>query len=127
MRYTTFLVAVLAALSIGALQASGYASFGTPALSFVAGSPLRVHGAHFRQHERVRVTFNVGSQAPAVVVRTSVAGSFTASAPAGLTSDPCGSPLVISATGVLGDHASLRRPPRLCAPETPSAPALPAG
>ena len=82
---------------------------------------------HFHEHERVRVTFDAGTQAPIVVVRTSASGSFTVSAPSGFTSDPCGSALVISAAGVQGDQALLRRPPRLCAPETPGAPALPAG
>ena len=127
MRLSLLFATSVAVLSIGTLAASAGTVAVTPTLTFVSVSPLQVHGSHFRGRERVRVTFQGASTAPTVTVRTTLYGSFTLSAPSGFTTDGCGPAFVISAAGVHGDTALLRRPARLCAPAQPApSPALPA-
>ncbi len=119
-----FRALVIATLSFGVVPAYGGVSGAGPTLTFVTVAPPKVHGAHFRAHKGVRVTFRVGSEAQVVVLRSSGSGSFTVVAPS-LPPDPCGTPLLITAVGVHGDNALLRRPPRYCAPASPGAPAMP--
>lgn len=118
MRSTAISVVVaLAALSVAALPA--WASL-HPSISFVSSSPLMLQGTHFAGRERVRVTFQAKSTT-VLTVRTSRAGAFVVSAPSGFTLDQCGSiAITVSAAGVHGDSALLRRPPRLCAPAAPA-------
>ena len=62
----------------------------------------------------VRVSFRTAAAPSLVIVRATPAGTFTAAAPAGLTYDRCGSPLVVSAAGASGDRVVLRLAPLLC-------------
>ncbi|HEY4346232.1 MAG TPA: hypothetical protein VGM80_01485 [Gaiellaceae bacterium] len=121
MRWITFMFAVVAlTLSVAVLSA---AASSRPSLSIVSSSPLAVHGVHFGARERVRLTFRA-SKTSVLVVRTSRLGAFTVNAPAGFSLDRCGGgSLAVSASGLHGDTALLRRPLRACAPAAPASPA----
>ena len=54
-------------------------------LRIVQAQPPIVSGAHFRHAERVKVTFDLGAQRFVRIVRTTAAGSFSASAASGIS------------------------------------------
>ena len=87
-----------------------------PSIRVVSTTPPTVRGTHFAARERVRVSFRTAAAPRVVIAGVTAAGTFTATAPAGLTYDRCSSPLVVSAAGASGDRAVLRVPPRLCPP-----------
>jgi hypothetical protein len=68
----------------------------------------------------VRVTFQAGSMI-VLTAHTTRFGVFVLNAPDGFVLDQCGGRSVtVSAAGVHGDFALLRRPSRLCAPAAPA-------
>ena len=95
--------------------AAGSAS-SAPGLSLSASRPLVVHGSRFAGGERVRVSFRAGMQTLTRSVRATPLGAFALTTPQTLAYDPCSTTLVVSAKGVTGDTAVVRRPPRGCAP-----------
>jgi hypothetical protein len=98
---------VLASLAYGATTVH-------PILRLVASSPVKVHGAHFRSAERVRVTFDLGAQNVVRTLRANRAGSFTASTDADF--DRCGTLVVIRAVGARSGAATVKLQLPECAP-----------
>ena len=62
------------------------------------------------------MNLRAGGLAFARSVRATAAGAFALTLPRTLTYDLCSTTLVVSATGTTGDAATLKRPPRGCAP-----------
>ena len=99
------LVAAVAALG-GHAAAQPQASRSHPRLSLAQRSPLKVRGAGFRRHERVRVVARAGGGAAATRhVKARRSGSFVVSLP-GVPAARCGL-LIVRATGAQGSSASL--------------------
>lgn len=73
-----------------------------------------VQGRSFYRREAVRLSFT-GPFELQRRVRTTAIGTFSAPLPKAY--DPCSGPLVIIASGIRGDQASLKLPPRACAPQ----------
>jgi hypothetical protein len=71
-----------------------------------------IQGRAFYRHEVVRLKFT-GPFELQRRVRTTAIGAFSATLP---KYDPCTGPLIITASGMRGDEASLKLPPRACAP-----------
>jgi len=106
--------AVLAALALASCAAA--ASSTRPLLRLVQSQPPIVRGTHFRHAERVKVTFDVGAQRFVRIVRTTLTGSFSASAASG-NLDRCGDQLLVVAVGKLGDRASVKLQLPDCPPQ----------
>jgi hypothetical protein len=98
------LVAAVAALG-GHAAAQPRASRAQPRLSLAQRSPLKVRGAGFRRHERVRVVARAGGAAATRHVKARRSGSFVVSLP-GVPAARCGL-LIVRATGAQGSSASL--------------------
>lgn len=107
-------VAMLAALAFAACAAA--ATSVRPVLRIVHAQPPIVSGAHFRHAERVQVTFDLGAQRFVRFVRTTGAGTFSASAASG-DLDRCGDQLLVVAVGRLGDRASVKLQLPDCPPQ----------
>jgi hypothetical protein len=120
MRYLTIsAAAVLAALAVAWPAGASL----RPSIAFVSSSPLQVRGVHFAGRERVHLTF-AAKTTTVLTIRTTRAGTFLVNAPTGFALDQCGGgSITVSAAGVHGDAALLRRPSRLCAPAAPATPA----
>jgi hypothetical protein len=104
-------VAVFAIALLTAATSSGGQRL-KPTLTLHPGSSIVVDGAHFRQHERVKVTSSTGTSA---TVRANSRGNFTVTLH-GMPVDRC-SALVVRAQGSAGSFAMARRPPLPeCAP-----------
>ena len=102
--------ALLAALLWTAVVAS--ANQPRPTLTMHVGSSVVVDGAHFRSHERVKVTSTTGASG---TVRANSRGAFTITLH-GVPVDRCAA-LVLRARGSEGSFAMARRPPLPeCAP-----------
>jgi hypothetical protein len=76
--------------------------------------PATVKGWDFAGLERVRVAFSAGGGTWMRTVRTTAAGTFVAPAPDEFKYSPCGSPLLLTAVGARGDHATLKLAQREC-------------
>jgi len=101
---------LFAALAVSGL-AGAASTTRKPVLRLVAND---VQGRSFYPREVVRMRFT-GPFELQRRVRTTAIGAF--SSPLPKTYDPCTGPLVITASGVRGDQASLKLPPRACAPQ----------
>jgi hypothetical protein len=104
-RRFSFTAVALLAVVFAATSFAGHRA--RPSLALRGTAPvLVVHGAHFRPHERVKITSDRGVSAR---VRASSAGAFTvtmAMPPASRCSD-----FGLRAVGSLGSVAVLKRPP----------------
>jgi hypothetical protein len=87
-----------------------------PALRLVAKDPLTVRGAHFKAHERVRVTAYVAAAKYSKRVRATTVGAFKVSFDVPTAFDPCVESLRITAVGARGSDAALKLPQRACPP-----------
>jgi hypothetical protein len=87
-----------------------------PVLALSASKPLVVRGSRFARAELVRVSYRAAEHSSTRSVRTTLAGGFALTAPQTLVYDPCSTTLVVFAKGTTGDTATLKRPPRGCAP-----------
>ncbi len=101
---------LLAALAVSGL-AGAVSTTRKPVLRLVGND---VQGRSFYRREVVRLRFT-GTFDRQRRVRTTAIGAFSSPLPKAY--DPCTGPLVISASGVRGDQALLKLPPRACAPE----------
>jgi hypothetical protein len=120
MRSAKILLAAVVASGLTAATAEGASA---AHLAFVSSSAVK--GTHFGPRERVRVRFGAGDSVRVVVVRANQLGTFVITVPSGIPNDQCGPAIVVSAAGVQGGAALLRRPPRMCAPAAPASPASP--
>jgi hypothetical protein len=111
----TKLVAVSAVALLAAAGALG-ATAPQPQLRLGAGAPLTVHGAGFKAHERVRVTYSA-ERTWAHSETASAAGSFTARF-AGVRFDACEARW-LRAAGSLGSRAAVKLPRPSCPPAQP--------
>jgi hypothetical protein len=114
---------LLAAVVAGGVTAAAAVGAQSAHLAFTSSSTVR--GTHFAARERVRLRFGSGVSVRVVVVRADRFGTFLVTVPAGIPDDQCGPAIVVSAAGVQGGAALLRRPPRLCAPAAPAGPVSP--
>jgi hypothetical protein len=120
MRSAKLLLAAVVASGVTAVVAEGAQS---ARLAFASSSTVK--GTHFAPRERVRVRFGSGSTVRVVVVRANQFGTFVITVPSAIPDDQCGPAIVVSAAGVQGGAALVRRPPRMCAPATPAGPVSP--
>jgi hypothetical protein len=120
MRSAKLFLAAVVASGVTAVAASGAQ---TAHLAFVSSGAIK--GTHFAPRERVRVRFGSGSSVQVVVVRANQFGTFVIPVPSAIPDDQCGPAIVVSAAGVEGGAALVRRPPRMCAPATPASPVAP--
>jgi hypothetical protein len=98
---------LVALVSAGHAAAEPTASHSHARVSLLQRSPLKVQGAGFHRHERVRVVARVGGQASLIRhVKARRSGRFVVSF-GGQTSPPCGL-LRVNATGSRGSRAVLR-------------------
>jgi hypothetical protein len=87
-----------------------------PSLQLVSAQPLKVRGAHFRTHERVRVVAAFAEERMTRVVRSTATGGFVVLFSTRLPFDRCSDTLVVTATGARGEEARLKLPQRACPP-----------
>jgi hypothetical protein len=108
----------LAALACSALalSAPAIAAGPPPSLHLVTTEPLTVRGAHFRSHERVRVTEHVNTAKRTLIVRASATGAFRVVFSPPYSVDPCVESLRVTAVGGRGSNAALKFPQRACPP-----------
>jgi hypothetical protein len=105
-----FAATVLAAvIAVGAASAAPTA----PTLR-ISADPLVVRGKSFRPAERVRVKLSSAQVSRVRVVRTTAAGTFSATF--ALPFDPCNDTLTAVATGPGDERASAKLPARECPP-----------
>jgi hypothetical protein len=108
-RWSLIIALVAGAVAIGghaAAQPQAQASRSHPRLSLAQRSPLKVRGAGFRRHERVRVVARAGAGAPSTRhVKAGRSGTFVVSFP-GRPAARCGL-LLVRATGSRGSRAAV--------------------
>jgi hypothetical protein len=104
------------ACSALALAAPALAASPAASLRLVTTEPLTVRGAHFRSHERVRVTEHVNKARRSKVVRASATGAFRVVFSPPYSVDPCVESLLVTAVGGRGSDAALKFPQRACPP-----------
>jgi hypothetical protein len=104
------------AASALALAVPAMAGAPAPALRLASKDPLIVRGAHFKAHERVRVTASVDATRRSKVVRATTAGTFKVTFDVPTAFDPCVESLRITAVGARGSDAALKLPQRACPP-----------
>lgn len=85
-------------------------------VTLVSLAPPAVRGAHFKNRERVRVTFVSGATRAVRTVRSGRGGGFTVALASDVVLDRCGDLLLVSAVGARGSRASLKRPLPDCPP-----------
>jgi hypothetical protein len=99
------LLTTVALVTAGQAAAQPQASRSHARLSLSQPNPLKVRGAGFHRHERVRVVARIDGAAPMTRhVKARRSGGFVVSFPA--ASGPCGH-LRVSATGSEGSRAAL--------------------
>jgi hypothetical protein len=108
-------VAAVACLAL-ALAVSAAASRPAPALRLVTTQPLTVRGAHFKSHERVRVTRHFDTSKLSKLVRATATGTFKVTFAAPVAFDPCRESVSVTAVGGRGSEAALKLPQRACPP-----------
>jgi hypothetical protein len=115
-RRTCLAVGLAALLALAPAAAPGADQL--PRLRIERWKPVAVAGAHFRPHERVRLTLNHPGGTESRRTRANERGSFVQSF-ADVTIDRCAR-YAITATGSSGSHARLfRRPLPECRPPRP--------
>jgi hypothetical protein len=87
-----------------------------PALRLVMTQPLTVWGLHFKSHERVRVTEQIGMDKRLKLVRASATGAFKVTFAAPIVIDPCLESVRVTAVGARGSDAAVKLPQRACPP-----------
>jgi hypothetical protein len=104
------------ACSALALAVPAVASGPAPALRLVTTQPLTVRGAHFKSHERVRVTQHIDTSKLSKLVRATATGTFKVTFAAPMAIDPCLESISVTAVGARGSAAALKLPQRACPP-----------
>ena len=99
-----------------ALAVPAVAAGPAPTLRLLSDQPLTVRGAHFKVHERVRVTSYVDATKRSKLVRTTTIGTFKVSFDVPMAFDPCVESLRVTAVGARGSAATLKLPQRACPP-----------
>jgi hypothetical protein len=99
-----------------ALAVPAVAAGPAPALRLVSNEPLTIRGAHFKAHERVRVTTHVDAAKRSKLVRSTTIGTFKVTFDVPMAFDPCVESLRVTAVGARGSDAVLKLPQRACPP-----------
>jgi hypothetical protein len=99
-----------------ALAVPAVAAGPPPALRLLSNQPLTVRGAHFKAHERVRVTAYADAAKRSKLVRSTTIGTFKVSFDVPMAFDPCVESLRVTAVGARGSDAVLKLPQRACPP-----------
>lgn len=107
---------VTAACAALALAVPAVAARSAPTLRLVSTQPLVVKGAHFKAHERVRVTARADVTKRTKLIRTTAKGTFSVSFGTSLAVDPCVESIRVTASGGRGSDAAMKLPQRACPP-----------